>query len=247
MKTTTTLTFSDVSKSIHNRRLFHALEVTVNPGECIVLSGDNGVGKTTLLRILSGLLKPDTGQCRYNSTAHAWRQARAWLLRNVVYLHQKPYLFDASVTDNVAYGLRRHGHRISQARAMALDALQRAGLAHLAMRNATHLSGGEAQRVALLRAWVVTPCLLLLDEPVANMDEQAKHRTLFLIRQLLQDGASLIITAHEPRLFASLGGRHLCLANGGLTDAAPLHTAGAASSPAKPHQPGDVHEQWQRH
>jgi len=198
------------------------------------------------LRILSGLLEPDTGQCRYNGTTQPWRQARTWLLKNVVYLHQKPYLFDASVTDNVAYGLRRHGHRIQQARSIAHASLQRAGLEHLAHRNAKQLSGGETQRVALLRAWVLSPQLLLLDEPVANMDAQAKHRTLFLIRQLLQDGASLIITAHEPRLFASLGGRHLRLENGGLSDAAPLQPASEAFYAARPQPHGDVHDQWQQ-
>lgn len=222
MNTRDDIEFSGVSKSINERYLFQHLQLKLTPGECVVLSGDNGEGKTTLLRIMSGLLQPDDANCQYNGTRHTWQRARSWLLNNVVYLHQDPYLFDTSVEANVSYGMRRHGMRRKAARAMAMDALQRAGLAHLQGRNAKQLSGGERQRVALLRAWVLSPQLLLLDEPIASMDERARHTTLFLVRWLLQDGVSLVITAHEPRLFAPLADRHLRLQNGELNSAPPL-------------------------
>jgi len=214
--------YGHLSKSINQRTLFDDIGLTIVPGECIVLSGDNGEGKTPLLRIMSGLLAPDHGECIYNGTSHQWPRAKPWLLQNVVYLHQEPYLFDRSVLDNIAYGLRRRGHTPRQARAIASQALNATDLDHLRQRSARQLSGGEKQRVALLRAWVLSPRLLLLDEPVASMDERARHRTLFLIRRLQQDGVSLIITAHEPRLFAPLATRHLCLSDGRLNLAAPL-------------------------
>ncbi len=222
MNTRHSIEFGKLSKSINRRSLFANLQFGINPGECIVLSGNNGEGKTTLLRIMAGLLIPDSGQCQYNGSCQSWKQARPWLLQNVVYLHQEPYLFDISVLDNIAYGLRRRGYKAPRARDIAITALQRFGLEHLQQRNAKQLSGGEKQRVALLRAWVLSLPLLLLDEPVASMDEGARHRTLFLIRRLLQDGASLVITAHEPRLFATLAGRHLRLRQGQLSAAAPL-------------------------
>lgn len=214
--------YRGLSKSINQRTLFDNLQLSIQPGECIVLSGDNGEGKTTLLRIMSGLLEPDHGKCRYNGTGYHWHQARPWLLQNVVYLHQEPYLFDRSVQDNIAYGLRRRGYSSTQARAIASNALNTTGLDHLQDRSARQLSGGEKQRVALLRAWVLSPRLLLLDEPVASMDETARHRTLFLIRRLQQDGVSLIITAHEPRLFAPLAQRHIRLKQGQLINAPSL-------------------------
>jgi tungstate transport system ATP-binding protein len=220
--------FDRVSKSINARCLFRQLQLKIEPGECVVLSGDNGEGKTTLLRIMSGLLCPDNGDCQYNGVRHSWRRARHWLLHNVVYLHQSPYLFDASVQDNICYGLRQRGVAAKAAGLIAGDALQRAGLAHLQQRNAKQLSGGERQRVALLRAWVLSPRLLLLDEPTASMDERARHCTLFLIRWLLQDGVSLVITAHEPRMFAPLANRHIKLEKGQLRLAPPL----AAAQPA---------------
>jgi len=222
MNTMNPIEFAALSKSINRRQLFHDLKLNITPGECIVLSGDNGEGKTTLLRILSGLLAPDSGTCQYNGTRLNWRRARQWLLQNVVYLHQDPYLFDAGVLDNIAYGLRRRGYKPGEARDIAINALQRFGLEHLQQRNAQQLSGGEKQRIALLRAWVLSPRLLLLDEPVASMDEQARHRTLFLIRRLLQDGVSLVITAHEPRLFEPIAQHHIRLKQGQLQPAAPL-------------------------
>jgi tungstate transport system ATP-binding protein len=226
--------FDRLSKSINARCLFQHLQLKIDPGECVVLSGDNGEGKTTLLRIMSGLLSPDNGDCQYNGIRHSWRRARHWLLQNVVYLHQAPYLFDVSVQDNISYGLRRRGVRAKAASVIATDALQRTGLAHLQQRNAKQLSGGERQRVALLRAWVLSPRLLLLDEPTASMDEQARHCTLFLIRWLLQDGVSLVITAHEPRLFAPLADRHIKLQQGQLNIAPPLMTASANHSEPLP-------------
>jgi len=208
--------FSGVTKSVNDRYLFQQLRLNFIPGECVVLSGDNGEGKTTLLRILSGLLHPDAANCQYNGKQHTWKRARHWLLKNVVYLHQDPYLFDTSVEANITYGLRRRGMRWRAASALAAGTLRRAGLAHLQQRSGKQLSGGERQRVALLRAWVLSPRLLLLDEPVASMDERARHTTLFLVRWLLQDGVSLVITAHEPRLFAPLADRHIRLQHGEL-------------------------------
>lgn len=225
MNTRDNIEFNGVSKSINDRHLFQHLHLKFNPGECVVLSGDNGEGKTTLLRIMAGLISPDSGECQYNGACHSWRHTRPWLLQNVVYLHQEPYLFDATVEDNIAYGLRRRGVRAKAAKMIATDAMQRAGLEHLQKRSAKQLSGGERQRVALLRAWVLSPRLLLLDEPTASMDERARHCTLFLIRWLLQDGVSLVITAHEPRLFAPLADRHIKLQQGQLNAAAPLASA----------------------
>lgn len=236
--------YGRLSKSINRRPLFENLYLNIEPGECIVLSGDNGEGKTTLLRVLSGLLSPDAGDCRYNGSSYHWKRARPWLLQNVVYLHQEPYLFDSRVLDNIAYGLRRRGHTISQARDIAARALNATDLGHLQQRNARQLSGGEKQRVALLRAWVLSPRLLLLDEPIASMDERSRHRTLFLIRRLQQDGVSLIITAHEPRLFAPLAERHLRLKQGQLNPAQPLNPESKVGSGSSSIIDEEYDEQW---
>lgn len=221
-----TTQYTGLSKHIKERPVLRQIDLDIGAGECVILSGDNGAGKTTLLRIMAGLLRPDAARCRCDGQEISWRRARPWLLHNVVYLHQEPYVFDVSVVDNIAYGLRSRGVRAGRARRTAVEALKGAGLDYLLERSGKQLSGGEKQRVALLRAWVLSPRLLLLDEPIASMDESARHRTLFLIRRLLEDGVALVITAHEPQLFTPLAGRHIHLHQGTLRDAPALSLSG---------------------
>jgi len=210
------ISVNDLSVIIGNRIIFQNISLSVFHRDCILLSGQNGAGKTTLLRIIAGLLRPDSGQYQIYGHSHAtnWRYARPWLLKNIVYLHQDPFIFDISVRKNISYGLCRRGISKKKICSIVDDALEWGALTHLADRNGFCLSGGEKQRVALLRAWVLNPALLLLDEPIANMDDNGRHSTLFLIRRLISNGAGIIITAHEPRQFLPIMDRHLCLEKG---------------------------------
>ncbi|MGD8885240.1 MAG: ABC transporter ATP-binding protein [Gammaproteobacteria bacterium] len=221
MKEQPSIRINNLSITLGKRRILRSLDIDLHRGECVLLSGDNGAGKTTLMRIVAGLLPPNTCYCRLPDYRNQtdWKATRRWLLKNIVYLHQDPFIFDASVRDNILYGLLRRG--ISKTRAVRIvdETLDWSGLTHLANRNGARLSGGEKQRVALLRAWVLNPALLLLDEPIANMDEGGRHSTLFLIRRLIRNGAGILITAHEPRLFLPMADRHLHLREG------TLHTA----------------------
>lgn len=196
----------------HGDKLFDIDTFDIPGNTCIVLSGQNGAGKTTLLKILAGLERPDRAEVTLEGRRAPWQAVRARLRRTVVYLHQQPYMFDRSVADNIAYGLRRRGLRGAALAREVGQALQWAGLSHLAQRNARALSGGEKQRVALTRARVLAPRLLLLDEPLANMDIGARRQSIALIRGLAADGISSILTSHEPDISSLLGDehRHLC-------------------------------------
>ena len=180
--------------------------------KCIVLSGKNGAGKTTLLKILAGLEEPDIAELVYEGKHLNWRSARPLLQRDVVYLHQQPFMFDRSVTENVAYGLRYSGLPASEIKEQTKQALAWAGLTHLSNRNAKQLSGGEKQRVALTRARILKPKLLLLDEPVANMDLESREQTMTLLQRLKFEGITTIVTSHEPNFARLLSNdhRHLC-------------------------------------
>ncbi|HHH44972.1 MAG TPA: molybdenum cofactor guanylyltransferase [Gammaproteobacteria bacterium] len=193
-------------------KLFDIDEFDIPEGACIILSGQNGAGKTTLLKILAGLEAPDNAEITFDGQRRTWKAARTRLRREVVYLHQQPYMFDHSVADNVAYGLSRQALPKTHIKERVARALAWSGLSHLAQRNARELSGGEQQRVALTRARVLSPRLLLLDEPLANMDISAREQTIQLIRRLKEDGTSTIITSHEPHISRLLGDqhRHLC-------------------------------------
>ena len=143
---------------------------------------------------------------------------RGILRDNSCYLHQQPYLFDAPVFDNVAYGLRRRGLDSSEIERMVGEALEATALDHLRRRHCSELSGGEKQRVAMVRAWVLAPRLLLLDEPVANMDKPSRGKCLALINQMQRDNIAVVLTSHDPQQGELHISRHLHLYQGRMVD-----------------------------
>lgn len=202
--------------SFGGRQLFDVKRLSFRSENCLVLTGANGSGKTTLLKIAAGLLAPDHAAVCLDGRKFSWPHACRTLRRRVVYLHQFPYMFDASVFDNVAYGLRRDGVPAPEVRAQVRETLDWAGLSGHTSQNARSLSGGEKQRVALARARVLSPHLLLLDEPIANMDEEGRERTLFFIRRMVSDGFTVALATHERQLVQRVAQVHLHLEDGRL-------------------------------
>ena len=147
------------------------VSLQIGRGERVALVGSNGSGKSSLLRVLHGLLQPTDGHAACDRAA---RQAMVF---------QRPHMLRTSVRNNVALGLWLAGQRWAQASAQALAALERVGLAHLAGRSAGTLSGGQQQRLALARAWSLAPDVLLLDEPTASLDPHAKREVENLMAQ----------------------------------------------------------------
>ncbi len=214
----TVLELIEARMSFGGRELFDVERLTFKSETCLVLTGANGSGKTTLLKIAAGLLAPDRATISFEGRDFSWRRAYRTLRRRVVYLHQFPYMFDASVFDNVAYGLRRSGVSAPEVRAQVRQALEWAGLSGHTFQNARSLSGGEKQRVALARARVLSPHLLLLDEPIANMDEEGRERTLFFIRRMVSDGFTVALATHERQLVQQVAQVHLHLEDGRLKE-----------------------------
>lgn len=142
------------------------VSLSIQPGERVALVGSNGSGKSTLLRTLHGLLVPLQGQVDWHPTL---RQAM---------LFQKPHLLRMSALNNVALGLwldRKQGMNWAQCKTLAMRALQRVGLSAVVQQGGRQLSGGQQQRLAMARAWVRQPDVLLLDEPTASLDPHAKR------------------------------------------------------------------------
>lgn len=208
----TLLRISQLRKSRGKTGLLDINNFEIPAKKCIVLSGRNGAGKTTLLKILAGLDAPDSAELVYEGKTLSWQAARPLLLRDVVYLHQQPLMFDRTVAENIGYGLHFAGFSKTEIKERTDQALAWAGLSHLATRNAKQLSGGEKQRVALTRARILKPKLLLLDEPVANMDLESREQTMTLIQRLKFEGVTSIVTSHEPNFARLLSNehRHLC-------------------------------------
>ncbi|WP_051202089.1 heme ABC exporter ATP-binding protein CcmA [Ferrimonas senticii] len=173
----------------NNSSLFSGVDITINAAEAWWLKGANGAGKTTLLKLLSKLTKPSQGKVQFHGPA----QRRG----AVIYLHQQPYLFAGSVRQNLEFGLGSLKLSRSQRQQACQQALHAAHLEHLEHRCAQVLSGGERQRLALARAWVMQPQLLLLDEPTANLDPESVTLITEMVAQLQQQGCAIVVTSHQ--------------------------------------------------
>ena len=125
-------------------------------------------------------------------------------------------MFSSTVESNVAYGLRFTPLNRKQRRESVEDALEWAGLTDIAKKQAKTLSGGVQQRVAFTRAWILKPKVLLLDEPMANMDQESREQTYQLLVRMKSAGMSLVITSHFMQYFEGIVDQHLQLKNGTL-------------------------------
>jgi len=187
-----------LQKRFGDRVLFAQAALTLQAGRRYVLSGPNGSGKTTLLRMLAGLEPSDGGILRFRGeTAQSDALPERWR-RQIVYVHQQPYLFHRSIASNLEYGLQRRGINATRRHDLLQDALAWAGLTGRAMLPAQTLSGGEAQRLALARAKLLDPALLLLDEPTANLDDPSRAQVFELVTALCRDDHTVVIATHDP-------------------------------------------------
>lgn len=211
--------YRNISISLSGKLILNVNQLAVPSHRCTLLTGKNGSGKTTLFKIMSGLLKPHSCSIHYQGLDLSWKQAKHFIQKDIIYLHQQPYLFDASVVDNIAYGLYRAGENKTNAHKKVIQALEWADLSHLAHRSAKQLSGGEKQRVALTRARILSPRLLLLDEPTASMDTDAKKQTGLLLQRLKAEGISIIVSSHEAQTIEEIADHHFHLEQGNIIKA----------------------------
>ena len=173
-------------------------------GEVLGLLGPNGAGKSTFLRILGLLLKPSKGQVTLSDQPVNYGHRGLAQRRQVTTVFQKPILLDTSVRANVTTGLKFRGIGRHQRNRMADHWLDRFGITHLAKRSARLLSGGETRRVALARAMVLEPRLLLLDEPFNDLDRESRQELQTQLRNILkQVQTAVILVTHD--LYESLG------------------------------------------
>jgi putative ABC transport system ATP-binding protein len=220
----------DVSKTYDGGRpSLDALSLTIRAGEAVAVLGPSGSGKSTLLNLIAGLDRPSTGSVtvdgervdRLGEAASArFRRARVGMVFQFFNL-----LEDLSVVDNVLIPAQLAGMPRKQAAARAAELLAALGLDRHAHAHPGRLSGGERQRVAVARALMNRPALLLADEPTGALDTASGRDVQALLTDLNADGQTIVLVTHDVALAESCASRTVELLDGRITRDVPRNVA----------------------
>jgi branched-chain amino acid transport system ATP-binding protein len=195
---------------------------TVAPGELVGIIGPNGAGKSTLFDLVTGFTRPDAGTVRLDGEDVTRLRADQISRRGVARTFQKLKPFAAmTALENVMIGALQKTADVAAARAMALDALERVGLAERAQAHARGLSTGQRKRLELARALATGPRLLLLDEVTGGVDPGAIPGLLALVRELHGRGLALVVIEHNMRVIMEIADRIVALQLGQVIADAP--------------------------
>ncbi|WP_350448967.1 ABC transporter ATP-binding protein [Paracidobacterium acidisoli] len=218
------------------KTLLHDVSFSLSRGEVLAVVGPSGAGKSTLLRLLNRLDEPTSGAVRLDG--EDYRQISPLdLRRRVGMVMQRAYLFPGTVAENIAYGPAQHGKNLPPETLASM--LARVGLEEYGSRNALTLSGGEAQRVAILRALANDPELLLLDEPTSALDEAARSGVERLLESLIRERhLACVWVTHSTDQARAMADRVLVLAAGRIRAIGTPADVLAPSLPGSSSEPG---------
>jgi putative ABC transport system ATP-binding protein len=185
----------------------NGISLTVNLGEVTVLKGPSGSGKTTLLGILGCMVRPTSGRISLSG-----REITSLPERFLTEIRRETFGFifqqfnlikGLTALENVMAPAYPTGEKYAALRTRALETLALFNLAHKAAAKIEWLSGGEAQRVAIARALINNPAIIIADEPTAHLDTKLSHEFMAIIRQLKEDGKTILIASHDPIVYDS--------------------------------------------
>ena len=177
----------------------------IDDGELVTITGPSGSGKSTLLHCIAGILKPDSGRICVDGNAIQDRKPH---LRSIgIVMQDQPLYEHLSVEENVGFPLRACGETKLEIAQRVSETLGSLHLSNIANRRASKLSGGERRRVAIGRATIVKPRILLLDEPLVSLDQELKESIAMLIRRVHDEiGATTLFVTHDQHEVNDFGG-----------------------------------------
>lgn len=213
-------------------RALRSVDLRIEPGELVGIVGPSGSGKSTLLNVLGTLDRADAGSVRIDGNDVATltdRQLSALRAHRIGFVFQQFFLAPGvSALDNVADGLLYTGLPLAHRRHRARETLRRVGLADRAHHRPNELSGGQSQRVAMARAVVGRPAILLADEPTGALDSESGAGVLDLLQELHRTGTTIVVITHDHDV-ASLLPRQVHLRDGRIATSDALPTTGAVA------------------
>ena len=202
----TAISLKDLRLVVGGKLRLKIQQADLDPEMPTMILGPNGAGKSLLLRVLHGLTLPQGGRITF--------PGNLGLQKHQAMVFQRPVLLRRSVMENVAFALRARGTDRNQSRDIAGHWLERAGLGDLADAPARRLSGGEQQRLAMVRALACDPKLIFLDEPCANLDPRASVQIEHLIKSAVASGVKVIMVTHDQAQARRLGGEFILMHQG---------------------------------
>ena len=223
----TILELQNIRKKFQETEVLRGISLKADAGEFITLLGSSGCGKTTTLRIISGLETADSGSMTFDGEKFdlhsTGKRDIARLRRKTAFVFQNYNLFlNKTVLQNVTLGLTSGmGMDKKKAEAVALEMLEKVGMADKLQNYPNQLSGGQQQRVAIARAMATSPEIIYFDEPTSALDPELICEVLSVMRRLAEDGMTMLVVTHEMDFARNVSSKVMFMEGGKVVEAAP--------------------------
>jgi cell division transport system ATP-binding protein len=210
--------YAAVSKNFGNRRVLDQISLEINPGECVAFTGESGAGKSTMIYLLLGAIKPDSGRVEidgYKIASLATTDLQVFRRSIGVIFQDFKLLKSKTVQENVSFALEVIDEDSETVRINTKRVLSRVGLWDKRNQFPGELSGGEMQRVAIARALAHEPKLIIADEPTGNLDQRNALEVLNLLKEINAEGVTIVIATHNQEVLEILSPRIINIDNQG--------------------------------